>query len=210
MVITPGIFILSLRFWMYKVSEAFSSGAGSVSGGTATGCCSGCGGAVDMVEVVAGYRNRSRRSPELESRLLICFLLDQRVKVPTGVSSEMAQDEGEDEDYFAHFEDLRFTEDDLAQIDRIYEGGFYAPVSEPALPLSESKGEARVTIEVEQKLQPVPKVVPPPTSSPRSPVSEPPYDAFRSGKSLSVSDLTGPLWCVDCDKTVEFHAFITP
>jgi hypothetical protein len=113
----------------------------------------------------------------------------------------MAQDVGEDEDYFAHFEDLKFTEEDLARIDRTCEGEFYASVPEPVLPLSESKGEARVTIEVEQELQPVHEVAsPPPTSSPRGPMSEPPYDAFRSGKSLSVSDLTGPLWCVDLQR----------
>ena len=40
---------------MYSVSEAFSSGAGAVSqaaGGAATGCCSGCGIAADMMEVL--------------------------------------------------------------------------------------------------------------------------------------------------------------
>ena len=100
----------------------------------------------------------------------------------------MAQDGGEDEDYFAHFGDLEFTEEDLARIDRICKRDF-----EPVLQLPESKGEAQVTIEVE----PVLEVALPPTSPPRSPMSEAPYYAFRSGKSLSVSDLTGPLWCVD-------------
>ena len=100
----------------------------------------------------------------------------------------MAQGGGEDEDYFAHFEDLEFTEEDLARIDHIYE--------EPVLPLPELKGEAKVIIEVEQDPQPILEVVPT-TSPPRSPMPEPPYDAFRSGKSLSVSDLIGPLWCVD-------------
>lgn len=44
---------------MYKVSEASSSGAGAASdsvggsvGDTATGCCSGCGIAADMMEAV--------------------------------------------------------------------------------------------------------------------------------------------------------------
>jgi len=120
----------------------------------------------------------------------------------------MVQDRGEDEDYFAHFEDLEFTEEDLARIDNIYEGEFYASVSEPVLPLSGSKAQARITIEVEQELQPVPKVVSPPTSSPRSPMSEPPYDAFRSGKSLSVSDLTGPLWYVIRHETAKIHPSI--
>ena len=120
----------------------------------------------------------------------------------------MAQDGGEDEDYFAHFEDLELTEDDLARIDRIYEGGFYTPVSGPALPLPDSKGEARVMIEVEQELQSVPEVVSSSTPSPRSLVPEPPYDAFRSGRSLSVSDLTGPLWCVDWRETSMLRASI--
>jgi len=107
----------------------------------------------------------------------------------------MTQDEGADEDYFAHFEDLEFTEEDLARIDRIYEGKIYTPVQpEPVPPLSEFKCEARIIIQVEQEVQPV--VSPPPTASPRSPLPEPPYDAFRSGRSLSVSDLIGPLWCV--------------
>lgn len=109
----------------------------------------------------------------------------------------MPQGVGEDEDYFAHFGDLEFTEEDLVRIDHISEGGFYAPVPEPTPPPSESKGEARVTVEVEQEPQPVPEAVSlPPPAPPRSPMQESPYDAFRSGKSLSVSDLIGPLWCV--------------
>jgi len=58
-VIAPGIWILSLRFWMYRVSEGHSSGAGAVPGsvrGVATGCCSGCGGAADMMEAVVAKR----------------------------------------------------------------------------------------------------------------------------------------------------------
>jgi len=54
-VIAPGIWILSLRFWMYRVSVAGSSGASAVSvavGGSTAGCCSGCGGAADMMEDV--------------------------------------------------------------------------------------------------------------------------------------------------------------
>ena len=99
----------------------------------------------------------------------------------------MPQDRGEDEDYFAHFGDLEFTEEDLARIDRVCERDF-----EAVLQLSESKGEAQVKIEVE----PLFEVVLPTTSPPRSPTPEAPYSAFRSGKSLSVSDLTGPLWYV--------------
>lgn len=125
-------------------------------------------------------------------------ILIQNGRVPTETSSDMAQDVGDDEDYFAHFEDLEFTEEDLARIDRISEEEPKAPVPEPVLPLSESKGEARVAIEVEQEPQPAPEAVsPPPAISFRSPMPEPPYDAFRSGKSLSVSDLIGPLWCVN-------------
>ena len=40
---------------MYRVSEVISSGSGVVPeavGGAATGCCSGCGGAADMMEAV--------------------------------------------------------------------------------------------------------------------------------------------------------------
>lgn len=124
-------------------------------------------------------------------------------QVFTRVSSEMARDGGEEEDYFVHFEDLKFTEEDLARIDLICEGGLHPPVPEPVLPLLELKGKALVTIEVEQELQPVPKVITPPTPSSRSPMSEPPYDAFRRGKSLSVSDLTGPLWWVRGRETAE-------
>lgn len=117
--------------------------------------------------------------------------LDQ---VPIGVSGEMAQDGGEEEDYFVHFADLEFTEEDLARIDRICEGGSHSLVPNPVLSLPEFEGKALVTIEVEQELQPVPRVISPPTPSSRSPLLEPPYDAFRRGKNLSVSDLTGPLW----------------
>ena len=125
-------------------------------------------------------------------------ILNQNGRVPTETFRDMAQDVAEDEDYFAHFEDLEFTEEDLARIDRISEEEPKAPVPEPVLPLSESKGEARVAIEVEREPQPAPKAVsPPPAISFRSPMPEPPYDAFRSGKSLSVSDLIGPLWCVN-------------
>ena len=110
----------------------------------------------------------------------------------------MTQGAGEDEDYFAHFEELEFTEEDLARIDHISEGEFYVPVSEPTPLFSESKGEAQVTVEVEQEPQSVPEAAsPPPAIPPHSPMHEPPYDAFRSGKSLSVSDLIGPLWCVN-------------
>lgn len=105
----------------------------------------------------------------------------------------MVQDGGKDEDYFAHFEDLEFTEEDLVRIDRTCARDFHTPVPEPTLPLHELEGEARVTIVVEQGLR---SVVPSP-SPPRSPMSEPPYDAFRGGKPFSVSDLIGPLWCVD-------------
>ena len=189
---------------MYRVSEASPSGTGSVPGavgGGATGCCSGCGGAADMMEVVDDQRGTDADHRESHTARIyaptLTSTLDQSVRGHTGVSSEMAQDRGEDEDYFAHFEDLELTEEDLAHIDRICEGEFYASIPEPVPPLSESKGQARVTIEVEQELQSAPEVVSPPTSSPRSSMSEPPYDAFRSGKSLSVSDLTGPLWCVD-------------
>jgi len=107
----------------------------------------------------------------------------------------MAPGESEDEDYFGHFGDLELTEEDLAHIDRTCEGEFCTPVPEPVPSPPESKGEARVTVEVEQ--DPREAVPPPPTASPLAPVSEPPYDAFRSGKSLSVSDLIGPLWYVD-------------
>ena len=111
----------------------------------------------------------------------------------------MAQGGGEDEDYFAHFGDLEFTEEDLARIDLICEREF-----EPVLQPPKSKGEAQVTIEVEPALE----VVLPPTSPPRSPMSEAPYHAFRSGKSLSVSDLTGPLWCVGRRSLI--HTLIGP
>jgi hypothetical protein len=123
------------------------------------------------------------------------------VRAPAGVSSEMAQDGGEGGDYFAHFEDLEFTEEDLAHIDRACEGGLQALVLEPALPLPEPEGRALVTIEVEQELHPTPEVASSPTPSPPSSMSESPYDAFRRGKSLSVSDLTGPLWCVYLPET---------
>jgi len=107
----------------------------------------------------------------------------------------MAQDEGEDEDYFAHFGELELTEEDLARIDCVCKWEPCTPVPEPTPLPSESKGEAQVTVEVEREPQSVPGAVsPPPTASPLTPVSEPPYDAFRSGKSLSVSDLIGPLW----------------
>jgi len=110
----------------------------------------------------------------------------------------MAQDEGEEEDYFAHFGELELTEEDLTCIDRTCEEEFCTPVPESILPPSEPKGEARVTVEVEPEPQSGPEAVsPPPGVSPLTPVLEPPYDAFRSGKSLSVSDLIGPLWCVD-------------
>ena len=110
----------------------------------------------------------------------------------------MAQDESEDEDYFAHFGELELTEDDLACIDRTCDEEFCAPVPESTPPPTEFKGEAQVIVEVEREPQSVPEAVtPPPTVSPLAPVLEPPYDAFRSGKSLSVSDLIGPLWCVD-------------
>lgn len=106
----------------------------------------------------------------------------------------MAQDGGEEEDYFVHFEDLKFTEEDLARVDRICEEGLRSIGPEPILSLPEFKGKPLVTIEVEQEPQPVPEVITPPTSLFRGPMSKPPYDAFRSSKSLSVSDLTGPLW----------------
>jgi len=109
----------------------------------------------------------------------------------------MAQGEGEDEDYFAHFGELELTEEDLACIDRACEQELCTPVPESIPPLSESKGEARVTVEVEPEPQSVPEAVSPPPAVSPTPVLEPPYDAFRSGKSLSVSDLIGPLWCVD-------------
>ncbi|KAF9650332.1 hypothetical protein BDM02DRAFT_3185538 [Thelephora ganbajun] len=106
----------------------------------------------------------------------------------------MAQGGDEDEDYFAHFEDLEFTEEDLARIDHTCEAEFYTPVPGPTPPPPKFKGEASVTIEVEQEVQSA-EVVSPSAPSPRSPMPEPPYYAFRSGKSLSVSDLIGPLWC---------------
>ena len=131
-----------------------------------------------------------------------CFhldpILDRRDRTPIGLFSEMVQDEGEDEDYFAHFGELELTEEDLACIDRTCEEEFCTPVPEPVPPLSESKGEAQVTVEVEREPQSVTEAVSlPPAVPPPTPVLEPPYDAFRSGKSLSVSDLIGPLWCVD-------------
>lgn len=116
------------------------------------------------------------------------------VPVSSGASSEMAKDGGEEEDYFVHFEDLKFTEEDLALIDRILEGGPHSFIPEPVLPLRGFGGKALVTIEVEKEPQPVPEATSPPNPSPRTPMPKPPYDAFRSGKSLSVSDLTGPLW----------------
>ena len=51
---------------MYRVSEAFSSGGGVVPeavGGSAMGCCSGCGSATDMMEVVVTKTRYSYRSP---------------------------------------------------------------------------------------------------------------------------------------------------
>lgn len=104
----------------------------------------------------------------------------------------MAPDGAEDEDYFTHFGDLELTEEDLARIDRICETD--APVPEPVLPLPKFEGEPQLAIEVEK--EPILEVVSSTLTS-RSPMSESPYDAFRSGKSLSVSDLTGPLWYVD-------------
>lgn len=112
----------------------------------------------------------------------------------------MAQD-GDEEDYFAHFEDLEFTEEDLAQIDRVGEEGLHL------VPVSESKlGEALITIEVEQGLQPATEALSPQIPPPRNPLSEPPYDAFRRGKSLSVSDLTGPLWYVRRHETASSNS----
>lgn len=111
----------------------------------------------------------------------------------------MAQDGGKDEDYFAHFEDLEFTEEDLARIDRTCERDFHAAALEPALPLPELKGKAQIAIEVERGLQPILEAVPL-SSPPRSPTPEPPYNAFRGGKPFSVSDLIGPLWCVDVQR----------
>lgn len=108
----------------------------------------------------------------------------------------MAQDGDEEEDYFAHFEDLEFTEEDLARIDRTYEGRSHTVVPGPVLPPSRIKGDAIVTIEVERELEPVSEDVLPSRPQTPRPMSESPYDAFRRGKSLSVSDLTGPLWCV--------------
>lgn len=119
--------------------------------------------------------------------------LDQ---VSTGVSSKMGLVGGEEEDYFVHFEDFEFTEEDLVRVDCICEGGLHPLVTEPVLPLPELGGKAVVAIEVEQELQSVPEVISPPTPSSRRPRSVPPYEAFRNGKSLSVSDLTGPLWWV--------------
>ena len=110
------------------------------------------------------------------------------------VFGEMVHDGGEEEDYFAHFEELEFTEEDLARLDRICEGEPHVHIPEPVLPYHEFEDKPLVTIEVEQELQPASEVVSLPTSSPHTPMSTPPYDAFRSGKSLSVSDLTGPLW----------------
>jgi hypothetical protein len=119
----------------------------------------------------------------------------------------MAKNGGEEEDYFTHFEDLEFTEEDLARLDQICEGEL-AHESPPksALPLPESKGGALVMIEVEQGLQPISEAVLPPAPSPHSSVWEPPYDAFRSGKSLSVSDLTGPLWCAYWHESSDSHS----
>ena len=124
-----------------------------------------------------------------------CSILDLPLdQVSTGVPSEMAQVGSEEEDYFVHFEDLKFTEEDLARIDRICDGGLHPFVPEPVLSIPKSEGKALVTIEVERKLHPVPEVISPTPS--RGSTSERPYDAFRRGKSLSVSDLTGPLWFV--------------
>jgi hypothetical protein len=125
---------------------------------------------------------------------VLTFALHPIVQVSAEVSSEMTKDGVEEEDYFVHFEDLKFTEEDLAHIDRIWEGGPHSLLLEPVPLLPELEGKALVTIEVEQELQPVPKVISPPNLPSRTPMSKPPYDAFRSGKSLSVSDLTGPLW----------------
>ena len=107
---------------MYRVSETISSsGAGSVPGavgGTSTGCCSGCGGAADMMEVVGakGATATDHPSQNLDSGHS-CFhldpILDRRDRTPIGLFSEMVQDEGEDEDYFAHFGELELTEEDL-------------------------------------------------------------------------------------------------
>jgi len=108
----------------------------------------------------------------------------------------MEQCEGEDEDYFAHFGELELTEEDLACLDRTCEEETCPPVPESTPPPSEFKGEAQVTVEVEREPQSVPEVASPPPAVPPTPVLEPPYDAFRSGKPLSVSDLIGPLWCV--------------
>ena len=108
----------------------------------------------------------------------------------------MVQDGGEDEDYFAHFEDLEFTEEDLARIDHACGRDFHAPALEPALPLPELKGKAQTMIEVERELQPILEAAPLPLP-PRSPMPGAPYSAFRGGKPFSVSDLIGPLWCVD-------------
>ena len=115
----------------------------------------------------------------------------------------MAQDGGEDEDYFAHFGEFELTEEDLARIDSACEVELCTPVPEPALPLPDSKCAARVTVEVEQEPQSVPEAVsPPPPASTPTPVLRPPFDAFRSGKFLSVSDLIGPLWCVDWQRNI--------
>ena len=159
--------------------------------------CSGHGGSCRYPKELQSpiIRTESQSDPTHASTLT--FVLDnQNGRGSTGISGEMSQVGCEDEDYFAHFGDLEFTVEDLARIDCIYRGEFPVPV--PALPLSETKAQARVVIEVEQELQPVPEAVsPPPAPPPHSPAPEPPYDAFRSGKSLSVSDLTGPLWCVN-------------
>ena len=50
---------------MYRVSEASSSGTGVVSvavEGSVTGCCSGCGGAADMMKAVDAQRRHNGRS----------------------------------------------------------------------------------------------------------------------------------------------------
>jgi hypothetical protein len=112
----------------------------------------------------------------------------------------MAQGGGEEEDYFAHFEDLEFSEEDLVRIDCAYEQS-RTIVPEPALPHPGTKGDATVTIEVERELGPASEDVLP--AKPH-PMSESPYDAFRRGKSLSVSDLTGPLWCVSSCGFIEY------
>lgn len=106
----------------------------------------------------------------------------------------MTQHGGAEEDYFSHFEDFELTEEDITRIDRICEGELDL-VPGPVPPLPECKGQALVSIEVEQEPRPVQEAVSSPTPSSRNPMIKPPYNAFRNGKALSVSDLIGPLWC---------------